>query len=220
MRKVVALLSGGLDSTVLCASLRSDGWDVLPLSIAYGQRHRARELESALAVAGELGLRTPTILEVPALRGSSLTGSGPIPHGHYADDSMRSTVVPNRNMIFLAHAAAHAIAEGAEAVAYAAHAGDHAVYPDCRPAFVAAMAAALAVAHYRPIELLTPFVAWSKAEIAAAGARLGAPLDLTWSCYEGGPVHCGRCGTCVERREAFQLAGVDDPTLYAEEVRP
>jgi 7-cyano-7-deazaguanine synthase len=128
---------------------------------------------------------------------------------------MRVTVVPNRNMILLAVAIGHAIASGADAVAYGAHAGDHAVYPDCRPAFAEAMAEAAGLCHYDPgVTLLRPFIDRTKADIVRLGAALGVPFALTWSCYEGGVRHCGRCGTCVERREAFTLAGVPDPTEY------
>ena len=127
---------------------------------------------------------------------------------------MKSTVVPNRNMIMLSLAAARAIAVGADGVAYAAHSGDHAIYPDCRPEFADAVAAALRICHYTPIELERPFVDMTKADIVRLGAELGVDFSKTWSCYKGGEKHCGKCGTCVERREAFRLAGVPDPTEY------
>ena len=209
--KAVVLLSGGLDSTVCTAALVAAGHTVRALSVHYGQRH-SRELESARAVARHYGIAHETAA-IPAelVGGSALTGGGPVPHGHYEDESMRATVVPNRNMILLAYAAAVAVREGFDAVAYTAHAGDHAVYPDCRPAFADAMRAALAVCHYEPVRLVAPFVGKTKAQIVSDGILLRAPLTLTWSCYEGGARPCGRCGTCVERAEAFRLAGETDP---------
>jgi 7-cyano-7-deazaguanine synthase len=216
--KVVSLLSGGLDSTVLLADLVLAGHDVVALSVHYGQRH-ARELRAAARVAA--ALRVPRI-EVDAraldvlLGGSALTTAAiAVPFGHYADESMKITVVPNRNMLLLAMAGALAVSAGAEAIAYAAHAGDHAIYPDCRPAFMDAVRQVLAVASWSPIALETPFALRTKAEIVARGSAIGAPLALTYSCYEGHEQHCGKCGTCVERREAFEVAGVPDPTEYA-----
>lgn len=214
---VVVLLSGGLDSSTLVYSLKESADSVLALSILYGQRH-AIELESARLVAQEAGVQHRVVdLGVAAaslLSGSALTGGEEVPHGHYAHESMKATVVPNRNMVLLALAGAAAISRGANAVAYAAHAGDHAIYPDCRPEFIHAMGRALDLADYEPLTLLTPFSDLTKADIVQLGDRLGVPFALTYSCYEGKEVHCGACGTCVERREAFELAGVEDPTLY------
>lgn len=212
--KTVVLLSGGLDSTALVGLLLSQGRPVHALSIDYGQRHR-RELEAAAAVAAHYGVRHEVVALPPALlAGSALTGGGDVPHGHYAAESMRATVVPNRNMLFLALAGAVAVREVAGAAAYAAHAGDHAVYPDCRPEFADAMAAALALCDYAPVRLDRPFVRMTKADIVRRGASIGVPFGLTWSCYEGAEWHCRKCGTCVERAEAFALAGVPDPTAY------
>ncbi|HEY0409758.1 MAG TPA: 7-cyano-7-deazaguanine synthase, partial [Candidatus Dormibacteraeota bacterium] len=140
-----------------------------------------------------------------------------VPDGHYADETMRITVVPNRNAVMLAIAHAVAVAEGVPTVAAAFHAGDHPVYPDCRPAFVDAFRRmqTLATEGFGPRDMLvTPFLHLDKAAIVRAGHRLGVPFERTWSCYRGGDRHCGRCGTCVERREAFTLAGVADPTAY------
>lgn len=137
-----------------------------------------------------------------------------VPEGHYEDESMKSTVVPNRNMILLSIATAGSIASGLEGVAYAAHAGDHAIYPDCRPAFADAMNEAIKLCDYTSQRLVRPFVSLTKADIVKAGAALGVPFERTWSCYNGGATHCGKCGTCVERIEAFKLAGVSDPTDY------
>jgi 7-cyano-7-deazaguanine synthase len=127
---------------------------------------------------------------------------------------MKTTVVPNRNMILLALATGHALSIGAQQVAYAAHSGDHAIYPDCRNEFADAMARAMALCDWSQVELYRPFVDWTKADIVRRGAELGVPFGQTWSCYKGGNKHCGRCGTCIERREAFDLAGVEDPTNY------
>lgn len=216
--EVVLIYSGGLDSTVLLHHLAAEGHAVRALSVNYGQRH-ARELESAAALTARLGvehrvvdLRTIT----PLLGANSLTSvEVRVPTGHYAEESMKATVVPNRNMLLLAVAAAWAMALKADAVAYAAHGGDHAIYPDCRPEFAEAMARAIALADWHPVELIRPFVDWTKADIVRRGAELEVPFEQTWSCYQGGALHCGRCGTCIERREAFHLAGVPDPTPYA-----
>jgi 7-cyano-7-deazaguanine synthase len=218
----VALLSGGLDSATLAYHLRHDGYALVLLSVDYGQRH-ARELLAANDIARAVGAER-VVLDLAGLRpllgGSALTDADvAVPYGHYTDASMRATVVPNRNAILLACAYGLAVSRGAQAVAIAVHAGDHAIYPDCRPAFVEAfevMEAEATEGFARPdLHLLAPFLGWSKADIVARAAALGVPLDRTWSCYEGGEVHCGRCGTCYERREAFATAGVPDPTVYA-----
>ncbi|MBT2388638.1 7-cyano-7-deazaguanine synthase QueC [Streptomyces sp. ISL-1] len=214
--KVVVLLSGGLDSTVLAAQFVEGGHVVLGLSANYGQRH-VRELDAAAAVSDALSIRH----NIVDLRGvtaamdpasSVLLSSTAMPHGQYSHESMAATVVPGRNLLFIAAAAAVAASRQYDAVALGAHAGDHPVYPDCRPDFL--VAAAGAVERGTGVELLFPFAETDKTGIVALGARLGAPLDLTWSCYDGGDVHCGRCGTCVERAEAFSLAGIPDPTAY------
>jgi 7-cyano-7-deazaguanine synthase len=190
------------------------------VSIDYGQRH-LRELDDARACAQRLDARWD-VVELRSLgrllAGSALTDAAvEVPDGHYADESMRSTVVPNRNAVMLAVAHAVAVAEGARVVAAAVHSGDHPVYPDCRPEFVDAFRRmqTLATEGFAPPDLLvTPFLHLDKAGIVRTGARLGVPFERTWSCYRGGVRHCGRCGTCVERREAFALAGVGDPTAY------
>jgi len=149
------------------------------------------------------------------LPGSALTDpSVEVPEGHYEAESMKATVVPNRNAIMLSIAFGIAAAEGATGVAAGFHAGDHAIYPDCRPMFVDRFAAMQLASLDYPISLYTPFLYKSKADIVKEGTLLRVPFGLTWSCYRGGELHCGKCGTCVERREAFQLAGVDDPTEY------
>jgi 7-cyano-7-deazaguanine synthase len=217
LSKVVAVHSGGLDSTVLLYDLLSKGITVQALGVHYGQRH-ARELKAAAAICKGAGVRHE-IADLRGIRGllagSSLTSRDiEVPEGHYAEGNMKATVVPNRNMILIATAAAWAISCGFDAVAYAAHAGDHAIYPDCREEFARALDKAVRLADWRPVRVLRPFVRLSKADIVKRGARLGVPFSKTWSCYKGGARHCGRCGTCVERREAFAAAKVADPTEY------
>ncbi len=219
--KTVLVYSGGLDSTVLLYHLISEGAEVSALSVNYGQRH-LKELDSARAVTKNLGV-SHKIIDLSSvcelLKGSSLTDPNlPIPHGHYQEESMKSTVVPNRNMLLLALATSWAISLKADSVSYAAHAGDHAIYPDCREQFAQALGKAIRLADWREVSLNRPFIGLDKRAIVQRGKALGAPFELTWSCYEGGEIHCGRCGTCVERREAFYQAGVDDPTLYASDA--
>jgi 7-cyano-7-deazaguanine synthase len=215
--KALVLFSGGLDSTVLAAQLMADGAETRLISIDYGQRH-AKELQQAEMIAEALGLphrilRLPDL--GPLLGGSSLTDDQvELPEGHYAEESMKATVVPNRNMILLALAGGHALSLGFDTIAYAAHAGDHTIYPDCRPEFTDAMESALGLADWEKLSLHRPFVHLSKTDLVKKGAELDAPLHLTWSCYAGREKHCGKCGTCVERKEAFALAKVPDPTEY------
>lgn len=218
--KAVLIYSGGLDSTTLLYELRARGWELRCLGVDYGQRHR-KELEAAAGICRELGVpfRVADLSGLkPLLAGSALTDAVPVPHGHYTADNMKLTVVPNRNMIMLSAAIAWAISSGCEAVAYAAHSGDHTIYPDCRPEFAEAMDRAAGLCDWRAIRLERPFMHYTKAEIVRRGAELGVPFERTWSCYEGSEVHCGQCGTCVERREAFALAGVADPTRYAMKI--
>lgn len=208
-----------MDSTVLLYQLLNAGDDVLALSIDYGQRHK-KELECARSLCKDLGVehRIADLTSLtPLLAGSSLTSPEiEVPEGHYAEDNMKATVVPNRNMILLSVATGWAISAGAESVSYAAHSGDHAIYPDCREEFAEGMNHVMGLADWQKVALDRPFVSLTKADIVKLGAELGVPFERTWSCYKGGELHCGRCGTCVERREAFYLAGVDDPTIYAD----
>jgi 7-cyano-7-deazaguanine synthase len=207
-----------MDSTALMFHLLSMGHQVSPISFIYGQRH-SREINAAKAICQrfQIPLEVANIKTLQAILGASVLTdhSQAVPHGHYADESMKLTVVPNRNMILMAIAAGYAITRGAEAIAIAAHAGDHAIYPDCRPEFQDAMAQAFSLCDYRPIKLLRPFVKMTKADIARIGFQNRVPFELTWSCYEGGEFHCGKCGTCVERKEAFAEAGLPDLTIYA-----
>lgn len=218
---VVLILSGGLDSTVLGYRLRAADTRLTMLSFDYGQRHR-RELDYARHTAVKLtGVHRVVDLSAISdlLAGSSLTDATvEVPDGHYSDLSMRATVVPNRNAIMLDVAVAQAVVVKADAIAFGAHAGDHPVYPDCRPAFLDAyerMALLANEGFLNPqFTVLAPFIGLSKADIVSLGADLGVPFVDTWSCYKGGERHCGKCGTCVERREGFELAGIADPTEY------
>jgi len=219
--KTVLIYSGGLDSTVLLYHLRAAGQSVHALSVNYGQRH-ACELDHAADICRILQLPNPVAdlsAIQPLIAGSSLTSADiEVAEGHYTEESMKSTVVPNRNMILLSIAAGHALSIGAQQIAYAAHSGDHAIYPDCRNEFADAMAEAIRLCDWSTVELSRPFVDWTKADIVRRGAELNLPFEKTWSCYKGGKIHCGRCGTCIERREAFDLAGIADPTTYAKEA--
>lgn len=217
----IVLLSGGMDSTVLVGHLLNLGHTVDTLAVDYGQRHR-RELSAAADVAGHYRVRFDVVDLTGVgrmLTGSALTDPAiPVPHGHYAHESMRATVVPNRNAILIMVAAGVAAARGARSVATAVHAGDHPIYPDCRPQFISAVdqAVRLGTAGHGDVQVVAPF-AWStKTDIARLGHQVGAPFALSWSCYQGGDVHCGECGTCVERREAFTEAQLADPTVYAQ----
>ena len=217
--KAIVLFSGGLDSTVLATQMKQEATETRLLSIDYGQRH-AKELDHSQKVADHLGL-AHEILKLPQLGqilgGSSLTDKSiTLPEGHYAEESMKSTVVPNRNMILLALAGGHALSIGFDTIAYAAHAGDHTIYPDCRPEFADAMNKALGLADWNDLNLHRPYVEMTKSDLVSLGEELNAPLQLTWSCYAGGEIHCGKCGTCVERKEAFALANIPDPTKYEE----
>ncbi|MFI5822839.1 7-cyano-7-deazaguanine synthase QueC [Streptomyces rishiriensis] len=224
-RHAVVIASGGLDSTAAAYLLASQGSRVSLLSFDYGQRHR-KELHSAAKIADLLGAAH----EVVDLRsvgrllgGSALTDTSiAVPDGHYTDATMRDTVVPNRNAIMLEIAAGVAISSKADAVAFGAHAGDHFIYPDCRPDFFEKIADTIKAGNKGfladDFELMAPFLHVTKADIVETAAGLGVPFELTWSCYNGDDLHCGTCGTCTERREAFTLAGVPDPTVYATEV--
>lgn len=226
--KCVLCYSGGLDSTVLLCDLLHRGHEVRALTVHYGQRH-VREIYAAEAITKKFGISDciwhcldlgPGML--PLMEGSSQTQSNQsrynidVPEGHYTEDSMKATVVPNRNMILLSLAGAWAISTKSDCVAYAAHAGDHAIYPDCRPAFTNAMREALVLADWHTVDLIRPFIHMTKADIVRRGYDLKVPFEMTWSCYKGLDKHCGKCGTCVERKEAFELAGIPDPTEYME----
>jgi len=222
MSLVISIVSGGLDSVVMAHLLQAEGHALHLLSFNYGQRHK-KELEYSLRCARRLNAHHDIIdlQSVGAvLGGSALTDDSiPVPHGHYAAPSMAITIVPNRNTIFLAIAYGVAVAQNAGLVATAVHAGDHFIYPDCRPDFIQSFDAMQRVAVEgcgdENLKLHAPFVQKTKAQIVEIGASLNVPFEETWSCYEGLEIHCGQCGTCVERKEAFEMAGVFDPTEYS-----
>jgi 7-cyano-7-deazaguanine synthase len=184
------------------------------MSLDYGQRHR-RELTAAALLAERYKV-PQQVVEIRGWARGYLTGSAltdslvPVPKEAYDEASMRTTVVPNRNAVLLNLAAAVASAQGLEWVAYAAHSGDHFIYADCRPLFVSTTQALWCAAELE-VRLLAPFLDHSKAEIVVIGCGLGVPFNLTWSCYLGGDRPCGGCGSCIERRKAFEAAGVEDP---------
>jgi len=218
LKKVVLVYSGGMDSSVLLYDLIHQGYQVSTFSIFYGQKHQ-KELAVAKKFASLLSLqhKLADISNLSDIFGNTslVANHCEIPDGHYEEESMKETVVPNRNMIFLSLATAWAISIGSNKIAYAAHSGDHAIYPDCRNEFADAMNEAIQLCDWNSVSLVRPFVGLSKAEIVRKGVELEVPLEQTWSCYKGLDVHCGQCGTCIERREAFYLAGVEDKTKYS-----
>ncbi|HVC04267.1 MAG TPA: 7-cyano-7-deazaguanine synthase QueC [Candidatus Acidoferrales bacterium] len=227
--KSVVVLSGGIDSATALYKVVNDSApsrpeDVQALSFDYGQRH-VKELTFAAGLCATLGIRHIVIaLRIPLA--SALTEpEREIPFGHYAHESMQQTVVPNRNAIMLSIAWGVAVSERAGQVVAGMHAGDHPIYPDCRPEFVHALEHALRLGNEGfgdpALSFLTPFIAMSKTDIVREGSAYPRPVPyaLTWSCYLGRDLHCGRCGTCVERREAFERAGIPDPTEYEPDGR-
>jgi 7-cyano-7-deazaguanine synthase len=219
--KATVIVSGGMDSVTLAYWLKAEGYSIDMVSFDYGQRHR-RELECAAYHAKALGAGYASI-DIsgirPLLKGSALTDDVPVPDGHYAAETMRLTVVPNRNAIMLSIAWGLACSSGADVLACGVHAGDHFIYPDCRPEFIEQLNLALrtgTVGHRSDeLTLIAPFVSKTKTDIAAIGGALGVPFEHTWTCYKGGEFHCGECGSCTERKEAFRDSGVPDPTTYA-----
>ncbi len=216
--KVVVLVSGGIDSTTALYHAAEEHEVTGALSFDYASKHNHQEIPLAVWHAKKLGVphRLIRLSFIDELFESSLLQSGgPIPDGHYEDETMRQTVVPFRNGIMLAIACGFAESQGAEALVIAAHAGDHAIYPDCRSEFMETFASAMRLGTYAGIQLLRPFIDTDKTGIVRRGAELGVDFRQTWSCYKGLETHCGTCGTCVERKEAFEQSGVPDPTVYA-----
>ncbi len=219
-KKAIAIVSGGLDSVTLAHRLHAADWKLHLLAFDYGQRH-AKELEFARLCATRLNAPI-SVVDLSALKsvlhGSALTDDIAVPHGHYAAPSMAITIVPNRNAIMLSVAYGAAVAEMAEMVAIGVHAGDHFIYPDCRAPFIESFdqmqKLAVEGCGNPNLHLSAPFIEYSKADIVRDGVKFHVPFEETWSCYEGGEIHCGKCGTCVERKEAFAQANVFDPTKY------
>jgi 7-cyano-7-deazaguanine synthase len=219
MAKALVLLSGGMDSVTALYDAARKLEVVGAVSFDYGSKHNHRELPLAHWHCAKLDVHhdvVPLPFVNDLFASDLLKSGGDVPDGHYADDNMRRTVVPFRNGIMLAIACGIAESRGADQLVIAAHAGDHTIYPDCRENFMHAMAAAMKAGTYEGIQLARPFIDFSKADIARLGHRIGVDYGKTWSCYKGRELHCGTCGTCVERIEAFELAGVSDPTIYEE----
>lgn len=220
MTRTLVLLSGGMDSTAALYWARQEHEVAGAVSFDYGSKHNAREITHARWHCEKLGV-PHEVVALPFVNelftSDLLQSGGEVPEGHYADANMRRTVVPFRNGIMLAIACGLAESRGARALVIAAHAGDHAIYPDCREDFMRAMGAAMKAGTYEQVELLRPFIHLDKTAIARLGHDLGVDFGMTWSCYKGGELHCGRCGTCVERRESFLNAGLVDPTRYEHE---
>lgn len=211
------LLSGGMDSVCALYHVHAVNSAALALSFEYGAKHNRQELTRAQWHCRKLNIEhlvIPLDFMNRALDSALLKSGGDIPDGHYTDIVMRQTVVPFRNGIMLAIAAGIAESRELEQIVIAAHSGDHPIYPDCREKFLSAMEQAILAGTYKGPHICRPFVNMDKSAILKRGTGLGVDFSQTWSCYKGGEVHCGTCGTCVERREAFQLAAVPDPTSY------
>ena len=205
MKDSVIIVSGGMDSITLLHD--------------YGSNHNAKEIPFAELHCKRLGIKHITIpLEFmhKYFKSSLLEGADAIPEGHYEDENMKSTVVPFRNGIMLAIAAGIAESNGLDHVMIANHGGDHAIYPDCRPEFISAMSSATSAGSYNGVTVIAPYTSITKGDIARKGKELGIDYTETWSCYKGGDKHCGKCGTCVERKEALRDAGIEDFTEYEE----
>lgn len=211
----ILIYSGGLDSTTLLYEERDR--IAMAVTFGYGNNHAAREQACAEWHCQRLGIEH-LVIDLAFMGrhfASSLTaGADAIPSGNYAEENMRSTVVPFRNGIMLAIACGLAESRGLKSVFIANHAGNHAIYPDCRATFIASMSESMSYGTYDHIGINAPYTSLTKTQIAAIGKRLGIDYATTYSCYKGGEKHCGKCGTCVERKEALREAGIDDPTEY------
>lgn len=215
MKDSVIIVSGGMDSVTLLYDMKDR--IALGISFDYGSNHNKREIAFARLHCERLGIKH-IVIELGFMhryfKSSLLEGADAIPEGHYADENMKSTVVPFRNGIMLSVAAGVAESNGLKYVMIANHGGDHTIYPDCRPEFISAMSAATKAGTYPGIEVIAPYTNITKGDIALKGKSLGIDYAETWSCYKGGDRHCGKCGTCVERKEALAYAGIEDGTGY------
>jgi|UniRef100_UPI0026175579 7-cyano-7-deazaguanine synthase len=215
MKNSVIIVSGGMDSITLLYDHKDE--IALGISFDYGSNHNAREIPFAKMHCERLGIKHITInldFMHQYFKSSLLDGAEAIPEGHYADDNMKSTVVPFRNGIMLSIAIGIAESNNLDQVFIANHGGDHTIYPDCRPEFINAIDAAATAGTYNNVKVVAPYTKITKSDIARIGKKLGIDYTETWSCYKGGEVHCGKCGTCVERKEALAEAGIDDKTIY------
>ena len=215
MKQGLIILSGGMDSVTLLHAREDE--IALAVTFDYGSNHAAKEIECAKWHCHQLGIEhivIPLEFMHQYFKSSLLAGGEAIPEGHYADENMKSTVVPFRNGIMLAIACGLAESRGLKMVYIANHSGDHAIYPDCRATFIESMSEAMAYGTYEHVKIAAPFTSLTKGDIAHIGTEIGVDYTHTYSCYKGGEKHCGKCGTCVERKEAFEMAGVTDPTEY------
>lgn len=215
MKNSVIIVSGGMDSITLLYDHKDE--IALGISFDYGSNHNAREIPFAKMHCERLGIKHITInldFMHQYFKSSLLDGAEAIPEGHYADDNMKSTVVPFRNGIMLSFAIGIAESNNLDQVFIANHGGDHTIYPDCRPEFINAIDAAATAGTYNNVKVVAPYTKITKSDIARIGKKLGIDYTETWSCYKGGEVHCGKCGTCVERKEALAEAGIEDKTIY------
>ena len=215
MKNSAIIVSGGMDSITLLYDRKDE--ITLGISFDYGSNHNAREIPFAKMHCERLGIKHITInldFMHQYFKSSLLDGAEAIPEGHYADDNMKSTVVPFRNGIMLSIAIGIAESNNLDQVFIANHGGDHTIYPDCRPEFINAIDAAATAGTYNNVKVIAPYTKITKSDIARIGKRLGIDYAETWSCYKGGEVHCGKCGTCVERKEALAEAGIEDKTIY------
>lgn len=215
MKNSAIIVSGGMDSITLLYDHKDE--IALGISFDYGSNHNAREIPFAKMHCERLGIKHITInldFMHQYFKSSLLDGAEAIPEGHYADDNMKSTVVPFRNGIMLAIAIGITESNNLDQVFIANHGGDHTIYPDCRPEFINAIDAAATAGTYNNVKVIAPYTKITKSDIARIGKRLGIDYAETWSCYKGGEVHCGKCGTCVERKEALAEAGIEDKTIY------
>lgn len=217
MKDSIIIVSGGMDSVTLLYDYKDR--IALGISFDYGSNHNAKEIPFAKLHCERLGIKhviIPLDFMHQYFKSSLLEGADAIPEGHYQDENMKSTVVPFRNGIMLAIAAGMAESYGLSHVMIANHGGDHAIYPDCRPEFISAMSNATEAGSYNGVTVLAPYTNITKGDIARRGKELGIDYNETWSCYKGGEKHCGKCGTCVERKEALHDAGIEDTTEYEE----
>ena len=215
MKNSVIILSGGMDSVTLLYDKVKD--IALAVTFDYGSNHNKREIEFAKYHCEQLNIEhiiIPLEFIHKYFKSSLLEGADAIPDGHYADDNMKSTVVPFRNGIMLSIACGIAESRGLKRVMIANHAGDHSIYPDCRATFIDSMSEAMSYGTYEHVKVYAPYTSITKTQIAMIGKTLGLDYSMTWSCYKGGEIHCGKCGTCVERKEALHDAGIEDNTIY------
>lgn len=218
MSKIVLALSGGLDSTTLLSRCLDEDREVLAVHFQYGSTHNFYEKAAVARILKHYDVpsRVVDLTGIFTGTGSSLMGDAPIPEGHYAADTMKSTVVPGRNMIFAAVLASVAESVGADAIGLGVHAGDHHIYPDCRPDFVSALSKTIRESTEGKVAVYAPFLNVTKADIVKEGLLLGTPYVLTRTCYKAQGIPCGVCGSCRERLEAFELNGAVDPIDYDE----